>query len=623
MTDVYRVGVNIAMASNGAQLLGAISRNLLGVHANVKQLEGGFNNLKLAIGGALAIGAGVALVGMFKAPLDEARKLEMAVGRFSRFGLGPERTREATNFAKSMNIAGSTYVENMNRMAEAQGVFRESGLSGDAALRGAKLAAPVLAKIDFANSGLDEDSKAKMKTQSLAMLRFIEMRGGVNSPEQFNAIADAGFKAITSSGGSMNWEQLRQFMARGGVAAQGLSNEALFAKMEPVITELKGSTAGFALRTAYNRLNGINSLGMGPVAHELIDAGIWDRSKVSFAPNGGLRRFNKGTPFLGAELFASDPVAFYEQKIMPMYAKRGLTPTQIGRENALIFGGTGGTMFNLIQRQLPAINRSVGAQRAALGIDAAYRAAGGTLNGRIIDMHAKFTNLMERLGEAVLPLAVKGLQILVPAIANLTKWVGEHPGQVAFFAKAALVIGGALIGLGAAALAIAAGVAIFSGGTVGLVVAGVATVVGALGALIAVNWGKLSGAATAIGHFVAEVWRVGMFILEHPFKAAGQAASGNPIGPGTAPSGGHWAYPMNWQLGTAVKTWVPDTPSRAPTAPARRAGDGGVGTVFMDGRKVGAIVSGHQAAAMGPGMTATGRVDPAVTRPAAGAGAPR
>ena len=88
MTNVYRIGVQIAMASNGAQLLGVLSRHLTGVHGQVKGLEGGFNKLKLAIGGALAIGAGVAIVGMFKGPLEEARKFEMAVGRFSRFGLG-------------------------------------------------------------------------------------------------------------------------------------------------------------------------------------------------------------------------------------------------------------------------------------------------------------------------------------------------------------------------------------------------------------------------------------------------------------------------------------------------------------------------------------------------------
>src|SRR6185436_12712731 len=149
MSNIYRIGVNIAMSSNGPQLLSALSHHLLGVNANVNQLTGGMNRLKLALGGAFAIAGGVALAGMFKAPLDEARKFEMAVTKFGNFGLGPERTKEAAEFAKQMNITGSTYVQNLKAMTEAQGVFREAGLDGSAALRGAKLAAPVLRKIDF------------------------------------------------------------------------------------------------------------------------------------------------------------------------------------------------------------------------------------------------------------------------------------------------------------------------------------------------------------------------------------------------------------------------------------------------------------------------------------------
>lgn len=615
MTNVYRIGVQIAMASNGPQLLGVLARHLSGINAQTKQLTGGFNTLKLAIGGAVAVAGGFALIGMFKGPLEEAKKFEMSVGRFARFGLGPERTREAAEFAKAMNVAGSTYTDNMRRMAEAQGVFRESGLKGEEALRGAKLAAPILAKIDFANSGLDEESRAKMNTQALSMLRFIEMRGGVNSPQKFAEIADAGFKAITSSGGSMNWEQLRQFMARGGVAAQGLSNEALFAKMEPIITELKGSTAGFALRTAYNRLNGINSLGMGPVAHELIDAGIWDRSKVAFAPNGGLRRFNRGSPFLSAELFASDPVAFYEQKIMPMYAKRGLTPAQIGRENALIFGGTGGAMFNLIQRQLPAINRSVGAQRAAMGIEQAYGVAGGTLNGKIIEMHAKFTNLMERLGEAVLPLAVKGLQILVPALSKLTEWVSKHPGEVAFFAKAAVVVGGALIALGAAALGIAAGAVILGAGPVGVVVAGVAAVVGALIPLVAMNFSAIANGFRMIYDTLA-------FMIAHPIKYLTTPMNDLPgVIHNSAVKGGSRIDPailghlLSGDISGAVTTAFMGRSAVPP--PRRAANSNGAGTVFLDAKKVGRIISDQQAAALGGGHAAAGRYDPATGLPSA------
>src|SRR6185436_9758774 len=162
-------------------------------------------------------------------------------------------------------------------------------------------------------------------------------------------------------------------------------------------------TAGFALRTAYNRLNGIIKI-PNQVAHSLADNGIWDPTKITWNSQGGIKSFN-GNPLIGADQFYKDPIAFYESRIMPMYAKRGLGANERARENAMIFGSTGGALFSLVDRQLPAIHHSVDAQRKALGINAAYGAAGGTLNGKIIDYQARFTNLMERLGEAVLPLA--------------------------------------------------------------------------------------------------------------------------------------------------------------------------------------------------------------------------
>ncbi|HUB90946.1 MAG TPA: hypothetical protein VMA74_14570, partial [Dyella sp.] len=180
---------------------------------------GGFNYGAFGrmMGGAMLARAGEVELGMLKGPIDEATRYQSAVARFKLFGLGDKLNAEAIKFANSMNIVGTSMTDAVNFMTEAQGVFRESGLQGPAALAGSKLAAPMLAKIAFATSGLDEESQAKIHTQSLAMLRFIEMRGGLSSAKKFNQIANEGWKAIRSSGGNVAWEQLRQFMATGSV----------------------------------------------------------------------------------------------------------------------------------------------------------------------------------------------------------------------------------------------------------------------------------------------------------------------------------------------------------------------------------------------------------------------
>jgi hypothetical protein len=45
MAMPYEVGVKLAMSSNHAQVLGALSSALLGVHAKVNQLIGAFDKL--------------------------------------------------------------------------------------------------------------------------------------------------------------------------------------------------------------------------------------------------------------------------------------------------------------------------------------------------------------------------------------------------------------------------------------------------------------------------------------------------------------------------------------------------------------------------------------------------
>jgi hypothetical protein len=263
----------------------------------------------------------------------------------------------------------------MKRMVEAQGVFRESGLSGPDALRGAEIAAPLLSKIAFANAALHPDKAGQMDTNALAMMRFVEMRGGVNDPKQFNTIANLGYKAIQTSGGNVSWDLYRQFMATGGVAAQGMNNKALFGEMEPIIGELK-SRAGTAYMTAFNRLTGITRV-PNQVAHELVNQGLWDGSKIEWNSQGGIKTM-RGNPLKDMGTFSASQIEWYVKNVIPMYDRMKLSDPDRNREDALLGGRTGGMMFSIIRRQLGPIGLSVAAQAKAMDIDQAGGAAANT-----------------------------------------------------------------------------------------------------------------------------------------------------------------------------------------------------------------------------------------------------
>ena len=432
MIEAYKIGVTLALHNQVSGALNMIGGEFVAAEKKAQALKTTLGQIKLlAVTGAVATGAGLLGLRSLKEPLEEAKKFEQQLGKFTLFGLGDKVNKEAAAYARGMDIMGSSATENMRLMVEAQGIFRESGLSGSAALEGAKLAAPMLAKINFATEGLDDESKAKMRTQSMAMLRFVEMRGGLKSPEAFNSIADAGWKAIQSSGGNVNWEQMRQFMARGGVAAQGLSDTALFGKLEPIIGELKGSTAGNAWMTAYNRLVGGVKV-PNQVAHLLAEQGIWDEKKIEWNSMGGIAKFN-GNPLKDMATFGTDPAEFYKKNILPMYAKmnngKGLDATERGRENTLIFGRTGGAMFSLIDRQMAVLERSVAAQAKMMGVDDSVVTASKTLAGREVDLQAKWQGLMLELGNAILPTVYDITGAVITGLKSLTHWMKEHEGM--------------------------------------------------------------------------------------------------------------------------------------------------------------------------------------------------
>lgn len=380
---------------------------------------------------------------MLKGFVDEVARYQTMTEKFRQFGMGQAATEEALRFAETTRVRGSSTTDMLKYLVEAQGVFSESGMkSVEQQLRAAKLAAPLLARITFASRGLDEHQREATVAKQMDMLRFTETAGGLKSPERFNQLMDAAFRAIQSSGGNVDFTQYRQFMAKAGTAAFDLSNKALFAELEPIIGELKGSSAGDALMTAYNRLNGIIKL-PNQVAHDLMTMGIWDAGKIELNSLGSVKRF-RGNPLINAQLFSQSPVEYYENVILPIYRRSHFTDEQKQRENALIFGRTGGKMFNLIDKQLETIHHRIDAYGIARGLNDAYGAVGGTYNGKKIDFQKKWENLQLVMGRdgGLLDTFTQGLDALTHSLQQMADIAHRHPEMAKFAGQAALAVTG-------------------------------------------------------------------------------------------------------------------------------------------------------------------------------------
>jgi len=376
---------------------------------------------KSAVGFSVALGvAAVAVAGLtaaMVAGIDEARKFQVEVAKFTLMGMSDATNREAQSFAESMKVIGTSATEAMRLVLETQGIFRESGKEGPEALRSAEMFAPYMAKMDFVNKALNGESAAKLYHENQAMLRFIDMMGGNVSGARAQELIEFGWKLTESTGGNVDWEKLRQFRQYGKTAASGLTPEAM-AKLEPMIQEFKGN-AGTSLSTAYMRLNGLNRP-PNQATHEMVSSGLWDPTAVIWNKMGGIKQFKPGrNPLVDSELFASDPVEWYIKHIVPLYAERHYTEAQKYRENSIFFGGTGGNLFNAIDRQLSVVPGALASYQKAKSLDEAVKIAGGTVDGKIVDATAQWQTLMKDIGDHLLPNLNRHLKDLV----MILKWI--------------------------------------------------------------------------------------------------------------------------------------------------------------------------------------------------------
>lgn len=628
--SAYSIAVRLSLVENVTHGLTGMAKFLASTGREVENLQGKLSAIKgLALGGAALFGVGAFGLAGLRAATNEAEKFQTAVANLKTLGIGDAATADAVKFVKAMGVMGVSWTDKMNMFTEAQGIFRDSGMKDPAErIAAAKFATPLLAQMHFANLALHPDKAGQMDANELAMLRFIDMKGAANNPAKFKELMTAGYKSIQASGGSTNWEQYRQFMARAGVAGQGLSTMALFAEMEPVISEMKGGTAGFATRTAFQRLTGAIKV-PNQVAHALVQAGVWDASKIQWNSAGGIKQFTgDGIPLKDMELFHQSQFQWYQKYMMPFYAQQHYSGAQMDHWDSMFGGSTGGAMFSIFRRQQAVIERSRDAWAKGYTPEQAAQVAAGTLRGKRIQAGSQWRNVKEAAGEAILPLAVSALGALVPVLQSIANFSIKHPGMFK-----TLILG-------------------FAGLSVMATVAGSILMVRAAFMALSLVFnlvGGPGGALTLIGRGFAFLapWLVRLvpWVLR---LAAGFLEMIGPIGWTVLAITALVAFwPQLSAMFKGMLSWLKDIfhvksgqtwndvkpnfgqggPERGPSpfvpGPRDMQAFALHGTVHIDGKKVGGIVSGHQAQALGQTKVGVVRHDPSATPAAAGAGAGR
>ncbi|WP_426102895.1 hypothetical protein [Pseudomonas sp. PSPC3-3] len=447
--EAYSVAVKLSLINHVSAGMAMISKSLASTGGDVDKL-----NAKLAsIGKQGAIGAamfagGLGLASMLKGPLEEAKKFQNETERFRSLGLGDKVTADAVKFASGMNTYGTSIRENLGLLRDAQTVF------GD--FHEAQMVTPLLAKMKFANAALYGDEGGGMKDKAfMDMLKVIEMRGGLASEQAFTKQANMVQQVLTATGGRVGANEYLNFIKTGGVAAKGMKDENFYYNMEPLIQEMGGSRSGTGYMSAYQNL--VQGRTTQRAATELMRIGLLDSKKVEYDKIGNIKQVKPGA-LMGQDQFIQAPFQWMQDVLLPSFKAKGITKNQdvLNEIGAIFSNRTAGQFFSTMYTQQASIEKNMKLNAGAAGIDQLYENAKNSLTGKKIELDKKWLDLQLKLGDVILPLAIKAVDGLNVAIKNLTVWIDANPGKVraltyAFMGLSAFLITGGLINMTIAA----------------------------------------------------------------------------------------------------------------------------------------------------------------------------
>lgn len=427
MFEAYKVAVKLSLINNvssGLVMLAgqfqALDKSISSTRRKVGDLEADLLKLKRLglVGGAMAAAGGFGL-SLFKGPLDEAKQFQTEVARFTSLGFGEKVNRDAVEFAKGMKTYGTSALDNMTLVSDAMAVFKN--------LHHAEMAAPIMAKMKFANEAVFGEAGKANESKFMDMLKVIEFRRGLSSMQEFDSQANYVQKVISGSRNRVDSTQLLQALKTGGVALSQRSNEAFYLGSEPLIQEFGGSRYGTAAMSIYQNL--VQSRGTITAQQELYRLGLLKKDMVQFNSLGMLKKALPGA-FVGSEVLEKEgELALLEKVLLPAFRAKGITDEEgIIRELGMILGNrTGSGLMSRIYQQRETLKMQTEANKSAQDINALDQTGRKTLGGAELELHKKWRDVLNTLGTTVLPLAIKGVEWLTNVAKGVVAFAREFP----------------------------------------------------------------------------------------------------------------------------------------------------------------------------------------------------
>ncbi|HDV6320584.1 hypothetical protein KGP65_02575 [Burkholderia multivorans] len=403
---------------------------------------------EMAIGGYAARATGQHILADLREPLAEAKKIQNERGRILGLGLGERATQDAERYVRAMQTPGVAIADNMTLMRDAMSIFADE--------HHAQMVMPTLAKMKFANEAMfGADQGHENEEKFMNMLKVIELRGGTKSEAAFIKEANMVQQVLTATGGRVGGDEWRNFIQTGKVAAKQMRQDAFYYQMEPLIQEMGGHAAGTGVQAAYsNLMQGKTTV---RAAKRLVELGLVDKKSVEYNAIGNVKRIKPGA-LIGGDLFNASPFEWMEKVLLPKLKAKGITSdAKILEEfSTIMTNGNGANLFATMYMQREQIHKNERLNRSAYGIDQLHALGQQQTEGKELIALEKVRNLRTVIGEQVLPVYNRALELTTSVLERLLGFAKEYPNFTRAVAIGAAGLGVLLAVLGTLTITLAA-----------------------------------------------------------------------------------------------------------------------------------------------------------------------
>lgn len=502
MFDAYKIAVRLVLSDGVTPGIVGLAGQFVGLNRHINGTQQGLSLIearlaaikRLGIVGGAILGAGVFGIHLFKAPLEEAKQFQNEVARFTALGLGDKATQDAVKFAKGMEIIGNSARDNMRMLREA------TGITGS--FEHAREITPLLLKMRFGiESVMGEDKAANFEKMFQASIKVAELRGalidrktGQVSPHEFERVLNLMTQAYVASGGLVKPQDYLAAIKTGGVSTKLMQDEAFFFGLGHFMQESGGARTGTASMSMFQ--NWAMGRVSQQVAENLSKLGLLQKDHVHYGKTGHITKVDPMS-MVQADRFVQNPFQYVNEVIVPVLRKQGFEGDKLNIKLASLLGiRTAANLVDQFVREQKVAQTYIERARRAGNVDTLAKIGGQTLEGRELEMQARWRDALRELGDAVLPMAIRVVKAMTEAVKDFTHFAREHPTLVKGIAFA-------FIGLSAA---------LAFGGTVLLLTAAFKGLALALSFASLGGPGGIARIATAVGTFGGAIWGLGVVI---------------------------------------------------------------------------------------------------------------